>query len=138
LRGLREGAIVDETAACRIHKNCAGGQRRKITASNGPIGGISFSKSCDTIVTLPSLANSLCSASHRWREVKPDKLGTRASRFHERKEPSPTTAQIENAACFNGHKLKQSSFALDAVRNRICAPEIVQGVFRVGPKIDVR
>jgi hypothetical protein len=24
------------------------------------------------------------------------------------------------------------------VRNRICAPEIVQGVFRVGPKIDVR
>src|SRR5580658_3683770 len=76
------------------------------------------------------------SLQHRWRKVQPDKLRARKCRFHQRKEPSSATAQVKNASCLSGHKLEKGGLTLDAVRNRVRSPEIVQGMFSGGPKID--
>ena len=78
----------------------------------------------------------LQSVQHRGREIERHELRARPDCLRQFDHSASAGAEIKNARDPSRQALEQASLALDAMRNRIRAAEIIERVRFGGPKID--
>jgi len=76
------------------------------------------------------------SFQHGRREIDGHRLCFGAIQFDQGKQTSVARAEIENARRRRWDKFQKSRFALDPVRDRVCAAQVAQRMFGRSPKID--